>query len=375
MAMTWRDLSLPNREEVWRQLRGLRVSPPGAAASDRGRRETLQSALEQAQQLMDAAESAGYATRPLQLFYALSQGGRAIAAASPRLPASIQVPDRDDRSRMKTQDLPWKLGGHGVKATNTSQGRIAKVRVHAEWTGLLPGVAVALGAECLKADEKISVGELWPLLPESHKVPLDEASQHAALSFEGVSEPLHGVGSIRVDQFKTVAFYEALLGYVPGTVRRECGDDQAKLSAFLDHYPSLAGYIFPNPGGGSIGWGGSDGSGTYSHLNVYWPYPNAASVEWGKQAHQLKATRYRGAGDWWVFPKVGSMAGSLHPLLAWWTVLFALSMMARYEPNNWARMIQIDSSVEASAIEHILDQALDVVPALLLDAIQVVGGT
>lgn len=354
--MTWRDLSLPNREEAWRQLRGLRVAPPGAAASDRGRAETLQAALEQAQQLMDAAENAGYATRPLQLFYAMSQGGRAIAAASPRLPATIQVPDRDNPGQMMSQSLSWKLAGHGIKASNTNQQLIAKVKVHAERTGLLPGVAVALGAECLKPDEKVALDSLWPLLPESHTVPLGETPRYPALSFEGDREALD----------TPRAYYEARIRYVPNAVRERCGDDREKLKEFLDRYPSLRGWCFPMPEGNPLGWHSGQ---KYSALSLYWKYPRPGDPEWGRTPSSLKACQYRESEDWWVFPAVGGMTESIHPLLAWWAVLFALSMMARYEPNNWARMIQIDSSKEANAIEHVLDQALDVVPALLLEAI------
>lgn len=54
-------------------------------------------ALEQFEQLLGAAEVSGPASAPLPLFYALSQAGRAIAAA--RLP---------DHQR-------WDFTGHGLK--------------------------------------------------------------------------------------------------------------------------------------------------------------------------------------------------------------------------------------------------------------------
>jgi hypothetical protein len=63
------------------------------------------------------------------------------------------------------------------------------------------------------------------------------------------------------------------------------------------------------------------------------------------------------------------MNSFLHPLLVWWVVLYGLSMLARYEPAGWAAMIDIDSSDEAAAIENILDQAMDAIPALVLEAI------
>lgn len=47
---------------AWRHLRGLRAKPPGAAATNLERHDTLTASLEQAEQLFSAAESAGVMT-------------------------------------------------------------------------------------------------------------------------------------------------------------------------------------------------------------------------------------------------------------------------------------------------------------------------
>jgi hypothetical protein len=52
--------------------------------------------LRQAEELADAADAVTYAAKPLELFYSLSQAGRAIAAAG--APAD------------------WQLVGHGLSA-------------------------------------------------------------------------------------------------------------------------------------------------------------------------------------------------------------------------------------------------------------------
>jgi hypothetical protein len=62
-----------------RNLRALRHAPPGFAGHG-ARRTLFQSSLEQCEQFLAAARDTGYATRPVQLFYALSQAGRAIVA-------------------------------------------------------------------------------------------------------------------------------------------------------------------------------------------------------------------------------------------------------------------------------------------------------
>ena len=55
--------------------------------------------------------------------------------------------------------------------------------------------------------------------------------------------------------------------------------------------------------------------------------------------------------------------------MAWWTVLFALSMIARYEPSPWRKQLDINRSRHAHPVEKLLDAALDVVPTLIAEAI------
>ena len=93
-----------------------------------------------------------------------------------------------------------------------------------------------------------------------------------------------------------------------------------------------------------------------------------------RQANEREAdalahtTRYR-MSDLYVFPAVGANKDCLHPFMAWWAVLFALSMLARYHPEAWADHIAVDSSKVAVAIEHLLNEALTAVPELLLRTI------
>jgi hypothetical protein len=60
------------------------------------------------------------------------------------------------------------------------------------------------------------------------------------------------------------------------------------------------------------------------------------------------------------------MSVGLHPILALWAVLLGLSSLARYEPATWSKMIDIDRSAEANAIEHLLEEAIASVPAAVL---------
>lgn len=93
---TYYDLSLRSNAEVWRSIRGRRADPPVPPGSDQ-RRATFQSALQQAEQQFRAAALIDFDSRALNLYYGLSQAGRAIAATSSALP-----------------DDAWRLKHHGL---------------------------------------------------------------------------------------------------------------------------------------------------------------------------------------------------------------------------------------------------------------------
>jgi hypothetical protein len=78
------------------RIRALRAMPPRRAADDEERRRVFADALGQFDELLDAPVTAGPASRPLPLYYALSQAGTAIAAA-------LQDPTRE-----------WRPGSHAL---------------------------------------------------------------------------------------------------------------------------------------------------------------------------------------------------------------------------------------------------------------------
>lgn len=80
-----------------------------------------------------------------------------------------------------------------------------------------------------------------------------------------------------------------------------------------------------------------------------------------------RLTTYRGTD--FVFPPVAGMTQTLRPLMAWWIVLYALSMVTRYHPAEWTRLIDVDRSPQATIIEFVLDAALEAVPDLIEAAI------
>lgn len=346
--VTWRDLGLPRREEIWRDLRGLRSGIQGPSSTDSQRRAVFVASLEQAQQFVEAAIHAGPATRPVQLFYGLSQFGRAISAAS---------------SLTKATD--WRLKGHGIgtKSLDASRG-LASVRVIPGANGSLPGVARALGVKSFDAGKELTLGELWPLIPETESVSLPGAEAVAALSVSSAGLTTDG----------TERWARLQLFPVKSEVRAKAEGDQAHLEGFLSRYPTLQGWVRDDfPHASAIDWEQEEGS-PRERLHLFVPVePTPSGGDEGRATMRARATAYRGPNDLFLFPSVGTMAEPAHPLLVWWAVLFGLSILARYEPEHWATIIDIDESPDANAVEHVLEQAVEVVPHLALRAIQEVA--
>ncbi|MFI9419076.1 YaaC family protein [Streptomyces werraensis] len=85
-------------------------------------------------------------------------------------------------------------------------------------------------------------------------------------------------------------------------------------------------------------------------------------------AHLRAMTRsYR--GDRYFLPVLPPMKQELHPLMAWWAVLYALSMLFRYQPAKWKLLINVDGSQYAVPIEQLLERAINHLPVLIADAI------
>ncbi|MFB9509946.1 YaaC family protein [Streptomyces aurantiacus] len=343
-VVTYRDLAMPPAKEVWRDLRGLRVGVSGPASVEPERRAVFVAALEQAEQFTEAAVNAGPATRPVQIFYALSQFGRAIAAASSLL-------GKDE----------WRLKGHGIGTRNidTSNG-LALVEVTPTLKGSLAGVARAMGVKPLEAQVPLRLGDLWRLIPETQRVPLPGAGGLPVMHFSP-----GGLIQRGDEIWSRISLYP-----VPREVRIQAESDSRAVDEFLANYPSLEGWSHTPDVPDTVLWH-ERGNGTEEELEIFLPSALTVSArsESGRVEALQRATLYRGPSDAYAFPTLGSMGGPVHPLLAWWAALFGLSILARYEPEAWAEIVDIDGSPAANAVEHLLDEAITVVPHMALLAI------
>jgi YaaC-like Protein len=146
---------------IWNMIRMTRATPPGRASADDEptRRATYVAALQQFDELMAAAAEVGPASRPLPLFYALSQAGRAIAAAH--------------------AGEDWAFHGHGLKM-DEAKGELLQRRVYATKSrGAFHVVADAVNSPPLMGD--VEIGAMWCSLPDLSLTPLPDPSWHLAV--------------------------------------------------------------------------------------------------------------------------------------------------------------------------------------------------
>ena len=331
--------------EAWRHMRALRHDPPGLAGDGGPRGRTFNAALEQAEQLFVAAAGVGTAARPILLFYGLSQAGRALAAAW-------------------TETEDGRLSGHGIKALYlTSAETAAEVAVQGDRRGSFPTIATLLGTE--QFGTEIKLGELCGLLPDLMGFPLSADQSRRPIEFTTwtVNDPPFS------DQIQTIgcALLPPELGVDPGVdmatglqslVRQKVqnmDDLRRQIEDFASPYPALREWFPRGEGQGVTGQRIND------RLSLTYVCPPG----WSNTGDSARGVHsYLGVS--YAFPESASGAVAPHPLLVWWSVLFALSMLARYEPDRWYKHISVASSPEAVPIENLLNLAMSSVPRTLL---------
>lgn len=338
-------------EESPRQLRATRASPPGRASEEGVRRETYGAALQQFDDLMTAAAAIGPVSRPLPLYYAVLQAGKAIAAA------------------WSDEDSP--VGGHGLKQDRPrkaagSDGQPPAwhsdvlrfpVKPDEHWPGVFAAVASTLGDARLTGT--VELGPLWAALPEVTPPP---AGSPWLLALPVMPEH-HAVPG---GPFGDLGFR--------GTVWLRGQDipaDAAAANRLLARYPAGAGAMALMFNGELMLQWTPRGVGVVA----YWPGAEAqlrqgelASPDLIEAHVSNRTTLYRRASEHWLIPRVGNGEDHLPPLLLWWILLFGLSLLARYQPAEWRKALDLDRSAHAHPLAELLDEALIIVPDLLYDA-------
>ncbi|WP_406409338.1 YaaC family protein [Streptomyces sp. NBC_01643] len=332
-------------DEAWERLRASRSNPPGKAADPGARRKTYAAALEQTGQMFRAAAVVDSATRPLQVFYGLSQAGRAIAAAA-----------------LSLKGQHWRLESHGIKTTGFHLPfSDIEIRTDPPGTqGSFVRVSEALGSPVWGTDP-IRLEDLWDLLPPNLRYPLTARDRMTPLYADEMSVGTHEHPLLSVPVCD-----------IPDRVI-DAGTREA-LAEFLTAYPAVAkhesyvttrtlslGSEAPPDYGGRYNYGGGE-------LVVNWEMPQGSAPQDQRLEYLRSMTRGYGGARYFL-PVLSPMKQELHPLMAWWAVLYALSMLARYQPAAWVKLISVDDSQHAVPIERLLERAISHLPVLIADTI------
>jgi hypothetical protein len=315
---------MPGEEWVLRHIRGTRADPPGKAAAHGARQALYSASLEQFEQLLQAAEVVGPAARPLPLFYALSQAGRAIVAAhgdQGTIDGHGLIEDRRDPA-------PDDLLHRRVKRAPTKDNRDA-----------FGAVSRALGSPEIAGS--IELGACWAGLPNTYVLPTDSWRPDWRPAIPVLDET-----SFRGKKDE-VQIQLMSLGGNPHL------DPVATLS---EGYPRIP------PGTKLRVKGGSDQLGPGRWIAVMtWSdeYPLDKVAPNGPRRENSRHLR----------PTLPGQAELLDELMQWWLLIFGLSLFARYHPELWAHALAVDSSPQAVPLEAILDRALDTIPQLVLNGL------
>src|SRR5260370_5599949 len=211
--------SVTSTVQYW--LRASLPGPPGQANGDKQRGTIYRAALPQFEELLQAAAATGYAARPLPLFYALSQAGRAIVASHGDEQAKthgLTVRDEDIHTDDPLETL--------ISPTNNAGWFHAVAKA-----GRSPGLA-----------GPVSLGALIASLPELSGELLRRHTLPRALFIA----PLPGPEPTPISMDGSRWFPVGLV------IRPDEGDSPEAVDRLMENYPAVtrAGYRLPSRPGG-----------------------------------------------------------------------------------------------------------------------------
>jgi len=331
---------IDERTTALRLIRATRHSPPGLAGADPARRRRYGAALEQFEELLRAAATAGSAARPLPLFYALAQAGVAIAAAH------------------LTRNGGLLKKSHGLTFT-FANGTLASAIVTPTIAGAFRDVAEASYSPALASG--VSLPSLWASLPESSGDRLPGDSSPAALSLEPEDQPTTSLAVIVMTANADAAVhgFPESFGTAPDRIEY--------LKEYLQNFPTAAGWE-PTLGNQLASYHDSQ-FGWVARLR--WRLPESTGNAGLRFEYLLTKIAPRDADHarGWLRPSVCHNGQIVSPLMTWWALLFGLSNLARYHPESWVEMLAVDTCAASTTFEAMLEDGLAAVPRLVLAAL------
>jgi hypothetical protein len=308
------------------RLQALRSSPPALAARAGRRRKVFSASVQQLGELLHASERVGLASAPLTLFYALAQGGRALAAARCRGPG-----DRYD------------FRGHGASVVHGPTLDETKIVLEPKGDARDGLSVVAEACASSLPSGTVTVARLWASLPLLTTAP--------GLG-DGLPRPLHVHPRATNPQHEDYRLGGVILPLPtpPG------GDDLSAAREQLAPYPAAASAALSHP--------------RYPVHTADPALPMA--LEWlspERTRPPLEDVCESFLGDLWLRPRVGDEDVVPTAFVTWWMLLLALSTEARYRPAEWTAAIDPDRSPLAVPLEVGLRRMVRVVPRMVLHSL------
>lgn len=308
-------------------IQALRAEPPLYAADAADRRRVFGAALQQFEELLTASRAVGYASAPLPLFYALSQAGRAIAAAR----------CRDDR---------WDFKGHGLTVDEDREQiglTVVKPSYRKDRRDAFSVVADSTRSDTLAGPVELQT--LWASIPDLPRV-------------EGLGVRSPGAIRLTASPFSPTphdspAIQQAALVRIEEAALPDHERDDA-VAERLARYPASQPYKVI-------------GGMTFSPEDLWLSFAVGDEEQWRTVAEVGEPY----LDDFALYLRPGLGGGDRVPsaLMTWWAVLLALSQFARYVPAAWTAALDRDSSTMAVPIENGIRTAQRILPSLVLHAL------
>ena len=316
------------RSQYWDFIRMSRSNLLGQAVEGSAR-ELDCAALQQFEDLMRAAEHTGYASRPLPLFYALSQAGKALEALAGVAPARY----------------------HGL-GFETSEDSVLMTLVDPKGDGRFQSVSKCVGSPPLNATAQL--GALVASLPglATYVPPGDERNWPHPVEVQ--EAPVEGPG----------AYLRGPNWNHYNLVFREEIESAEAVGTMLAQFPGLKGrWMHPYRSGQFL-----------PQVQTVPGVGTVCPVLLKDNAEGISGIACAYREQFFVRPAVADGGPPPIPLMTWWLVSYGLSMLARYNPREWVRALDVDTSIDAVVLEHCMDEALTILPELIAMAILDAGG-
>lgn len=339
---------LDDNSMMWFRLRERRTSlQERSRLNDTAeRRKTFAAAMQQFEEQMAAAKVVTPVTRPLNLYYGLVQAGLAIAAA--------HEPD------------PWSFNKHGLKLGDL-RAELEDIAVQPDGNGAFQKVASATNSSEIIGP--VSIGALWSSLPDlCDSAPLGSSSKFPHALYLTVdnppprfTNPMHTLTQADLPYWPVSIFFEESIP--------DEGIRGVWLQERMQSYPCASGV--------SVGVNDPDIFESLSedrflvHVKFLKDsgWPSWTTEDLNKFFDSI-APRYRFQIARYLRPAVEKgVIVPPSPLMTWWTVLYSLSMLARYRPKKWVELLDLDKSRYAVPLQFALELALEVLPHLVIEAL------